>query len=538
MTSSPFTRRTILASSAVLASSTALAACSSDGDAGEDSAIADQIAEPDENINPEGLPIVDEATTISFMTRRPNASAEDWNEVAAAQEMQKLTNLEVDWGLVPEESAIERRNLMLTSGDYPEAFYRTGIPGGDIAKYGEQGVFVPLNELIDTYMPNLTARMEEHPAIRTGLTFPDGNIYSLPGIYDPETLGLRHQTKLWARQDWLDRFGMSAPETLEEFQAYLDEAVGTVDGAIGLSAQGIGSIMVCLYGAFGISNQGTDAGLVDLDPDSSAVRYFPATEGYRELLTYLNGLHGKGLLQPDVFSSDVAAFTANGTEGLLAACAVQAPAGYFGAEGENYIALKPLVKEAGADPAWHAVRSELASIGNFVMTDRAEHPIEIARWMDSWYGEDGAKLFFLGIEGESYQETDGRYELIPELLEGTSVDEALKPYVLYLGGSYPGWATDTWFRGVETSEQSTDGAKVVEPFALKEVWPAFTFSAEESRQITTIGNDIAKYADESLAAFVTGDRSLDEWDDHLATFEQIGLPDYEKAHQSAYDRRQ
>src|SRR5699024_4728349 len=96
-----------------------------------------------------------------------------------------ITHIEGDWCLVAEEAGAERRNLTLTRGDYPEAFYRTGVPGGDIAKYGEQGVFVALNDLIDQYMPNLTARMEEYPALRTGLTFPDGNIYSLPGGLPP-----------------------------------------------------------------------------------------------------------------------------------------------------------------------------------------------------------------------------------------------------------------------------------------------------------------------------------------------------------------
>src|SRR5699024_4296685 len=109
--------------------------------------------------------------------------------------------------------------------------------------------------------------------------------------------------------------------------------------------------------------------------------------------------------------------------------------------------------------------------------------------------------------------------------------------VIYLGGWYPGWATDEWFRGVETSEQSTEGAKVVEPFALSEVWPAFTFSSEESQQVTTIGNDIAKYADESLAAFVTGERSLAEWDGLVETFERFRRRTYLAEHRWAYERR-
>src|SRR5699024_7315332 len=126
------------------------------------------------------------------------------------------------------------------------------------------------------------------------------------------------------------------------------------------------------------------------------------------------------------------AFTAAGTEGLLGSCAIQAPAGFFGDEGENYVALKPLVRDAGDEPAWHAVRSELSSIGNFVMTDNCEHPIELARWMDFWYSEEGARLFFLGVEGESYHEVDGELELLPEILEAPSVDEGLKEHVIYL----------------------------------------------------------------------------------------------------------
>lgn len=535
MTTSPFTRRAVLATSAVLASSAALAACGGDSGGAD---TAEKIENPDENINPEGLPIVEEPVTITLMSRRAATSAEDWNQVGAAKEAQARTNIEVDWGLVAEEAAEERRNLLLTSGDYPEAFYRTGVPGGDLAKYGEQGVFVALNDLIDQYMPNLTARLEESPALRTGLTFPDGNIYSLPGIYDPETLGLRYQTKLWARQDWLEAAGMSAPETLEEYRAYLEEAKNAEDGAIPLGGSGIGGIFSCLYGTFGIANQGTDAGAaVDLDPESQKVRYYPASDGYREMLEFLHGLYADGLIQQDIYSSDFAAFTAAGTEGLLGSCANQAPAGYFGEVGKSYVPLKPLVRSAGDEPAWHAVRSELSSIGNFVMTDNCEHPVELARWMDFWYGEEGAKLFFLGVEGESYEEVDGRAELLPEVAEAASIDEGLRQHALFLGGWYPGWATGDWFRGVETSEQSTEGAKVVEPYALKEVWPAFTFTAEESQQITTLGNDITKYAEEAVAAFVTGERSLDEWDDHLATFEQIGLQDYVAAHQTAHERR-
>lgn len=530
------TRRTALASGAALASTAVLASC---GGGDDDAETLEKIDNPDENINSEGMPIVDEQVTITLMSARPTTTAEDWNEISAIQETEELTNVHVDFGLVPQDGAAERRNLALTSGDYPEAFYRTGIGTGDIAKYGEQGTFIPLNDLLDQYMPNLTTILDDNPTIREGLTFPDGNIYTLPQIYDPEFLGMRFMFKLWARQDWLDQFGMDAPETLEEYEAYLEEAVGTIDGTIGLAdAVNLNDALACLYGSFGVANKGTAAGQVDLDPDTGQVRYFPITDDYREMMEYLHGLYSKGLILDDIFASDRAKFNTYGTDGLLASCATQTPAGFFGEEGENYIPLRPLTRNAGDEPVWHAVRSELAVIGQFAMTDRCEHPIELARWMDFWFSEEGARMFFMGVEGVSFEDVDGRYELLPEITDGKSIDDGLQPHALYMGGSYPGWATDKWFRGVENTPQSIEGSEFVSEYAIDDVWPAFTFSAEESDMLASIGTDIGKYLDESRSGFITGQMPLSEWDTFVATLEDIGLSEFMEAQQAAFDRRQ
>ncbi|MGO1199805.1 MAG: extracellular solute-binding protein [Dermabacteraceae bacterium] len=530
----PITRRTALASTAALASVAAITSCGG----GEDSKTQEKIETLDDNVNAEDYPIVDEEVTISLLSARPPTTAETWDDVAAVKQTQELTNVTVDFGLVPQDGAAERRNLSLTSGDYAEAFYRTGVPSGDIAKYGEQGTFIPLNDLLEKYMPNLTAIMEDNPTIREGLTFPDGNIYSAPQIYDPEFLGMRYMFKIWARKDWLDKFGMDSPETLDEYEAYLEESVGSIDGAIGIAdASKLNDFMPCLYGTFGVGNMGTAAGKIDLDPQSGKVRYFSVAEEYREYLEYLNRLYSKGLILKDIFASDRAKFNTYGTDGLLASCATQTPEGFFGKEGKNYVPLRPLVKNSEDEPVWHAVRSEVASIGQFIMTDKCEHPVALARWMDYWYSAEGAKTFFLGKEGESYEDVDGRLELLPEITEGQSIDDGLKPYALYMGGSYPGWAKDEWFRGVENLPQAVEGSKLVKEFSIDEVWPAFTFTSEESDMLSSIGNDIGKFADEARDGFITGQKPMSEWDDYVATFEQIGLSEYMAAHQAAYDRR-
>ena len=51
-------------------------------------------------------------------------------------------------------------------------------------KLGKQGVYLPLNDLIDKYGLNIKKRMEEIPSYKKSVTAPDGNIYALPWIND------------------------------------------------------------------------------------------------------------------------------------------------------------------------------------------------------------------------------------------------------------------------------------------------------------------------------------------------------------------
>ena len=106
-----------------------------------------------------------------------------------------------------------------------------------------------------------------------------------------------------------------------------------------------------------------------------------------------------------------------------------------------------------------------------------------------------------------------------------------------MGGSYPGWVTERWFGGVESSPQAVESSKAMEPYALKEVWSAFTFTPEESDVLGTVGAEIGKYLDESRSGFITGQLPLSEWDSFVETLENIGLTEFLEIQQAAYDRR-
>ncbi|HIT75954.1 MAG TPA: extracellular solute-binding protein [Candidatus Avipropionibacterium avicola] len=538
----PVPRRTVLASAAALGV-TALASCRSD----PQEETQKKIEEPDPNLNLTGMPIVKEKITLEMLTVRSSSTAEDWNDVRSMQEMENLSNIHVEWGLIPSEQGKERRNLALASGDYPGVLNRTGLSAVDLAKYGEQGTFMALNPLIEEYMPNLSAILEQNPDIRSGVTFPDGNIYSLPQIYDPDFESLIMQEKLWVRADWLSDFGMEAPETLEEFEAYLEEVKGRnpVSGstaAIPLTDNSeCNLIYEMLWGTFGVANKGRRAGSIDTD-DNGAVRHWGASEGHREAMEFLSRLYDKGLIQADIFGQDSARFSSLGKDGVYGSVPGKSMVANFGKSvGENYVALPPLKKTSSDEvPSWHSVASPLSAIGGFVITDKSEHPIETARWMDHFYGDEGARLFFLGVEGESYEKTDdGGYDFTKEITDnpdGLTIDEALKPYVIYLGGGYPGIVLEDYFKGMENTPQAREGSAVVAPYRLEEVWPAFTFTSDEADEMVSLTTDIDKLTSESRAKFITGELSVDNWSEQLAQYDRIGLNRYVEIQQAAYDR--
>ncbi|MFD1415958.1 extracellular solute-binding protein [Oceanobacillus jeddahense] len=203
----------------------ALYACSNGGDA--DSKEGEAAGE--EDVNAEGFPIVEEELELTFFANKPAQNeGNDWNDILIWNEYRDLTNINVNWNSVSPDALEENRNLALGSGDLPDAFFLAELSNTDLLRYGSQGSFLPLNDLIDEYAPNLKALMENDPTIEKAITFPDGNIYSMPSLIEDDFLSLRLSARPWVNEDWLNELNMDIPETTGEFYEYL-QAVKELD---------------------------------------------------------------------------------------------------------------------------------------------------------------------------------------------------------------------------------------------------------------------------------------------------------------------
>lgn len=515
--------------------------CSSKGSGG--TAQSDPSSEGKSAINETGFPIVDDKMTVTGFAGKFFANA-DWNNIKLWQEYEKMTNIKVQWDTVHKDNLAEKRNLLLAGGDYPEMFYASAFPRADLLKYGKQGAFIPLNDLINQYAPNFKALMEKYPVIEKGITMPDGNIYGLPTLYDPEFRSVLYGTP-WVKTEWLTKLGLQEPHTLDEFYDMLKAFKEKDPNGNGQKDEyawgGVGTAGIVNYlrGSFGLNYHGTSNINVDTDPASGKVRFIPTDPRYKELLQFVNKLYKDGLLEQDIMSVKSTEVDAKGVEGLLGVVDNVDPVAIYNQEG--YVGL-PVLKGPHGDQMFSATGSPLGNIGMFVLTDKAKNPAALIRWMDYFYSDEGIRMFFMGWKDETYKEdAAGNVDYVDEIKnnpEGLNLDQAVGQYLIWPGGYYPGFVTQKYFKGAEGLPTSVENAKKAEPYVIpqEKVWPPFNFTADEQSELTGIQTDIHTYVDEMRDKFIAGNESFDNWDQYVANLQKMGAERYLSIYQSAADR--
>ena len=104
-------------------------------------------------------------------------------------ELKKQTNVDVELRLFPYETATERLNLDLNSGDYADVIAGWTLSDNLILNYGvNQGVFVPLEEYFEKSCPKITEILNLK-GVREKMTAPDGHIYSIPYVVEDDLVG-------------------------------------------------------------------------------------------------------------------------------------------------------------------------------------------------------------------------------------------------------------------------------------------------------------------------------------------------------------
>lgn len=474
------------------------------------------------------MPIVKKSITLKAFSGYSPIVSSDWNGLPLWSQYERLTGIHVVWQTVPAADLVDRRNLLLSRGSeqWPDLFYAARFSGLDLVSYGSTGVLVPLEKLIDGYAPNVKALLDRYPDIRRGMTMPDGHIYALPMLYDPEFASVLAGRKLWFKRDWLRQLGLEPPETTEQLYELLKQ-FHSVDlngnykhDETALLLQGIDGLKAVLEGAWGLGNRGEKHPLVDVDPLTGSLRFIPATLAYKEMLQYMRRLYEEGLIDNRLFAINENEFLRIVEEEDVGAFVGSGPPA--GSDGE-YTAGGVLVGPYG-DRLFAAVTHPLNQIGAFAITSTNPNPEASIRWADYFYGEEGNRLFFLGPEG-----VDARG------LEPDS-PQAIGRNLVWPQSEFPGIVRQATYTGAEGAAGAVAGAQKLKPAFIGEVWPEFTYTPDENDSMIAYSLDIQGYVEEMRKRFVTGEVSFDAWDDYLVTLKRKGQQRFLSIYATAYNR--
>ncbi|SDD04157.1 putative aldouronate transport system substrate-binding protein [Paenibacillus sp. UNCCL117] len=233
-----------------------------------------------------------EKITINLMTRSYAGGGWPPNH-PMIDEINKRLNIDLKIEWVPAASYQEKLNVMAASNNFPDVFY---APNAEFVKWQAKNVFMDVMPELSKY-PNITKFIPEESLKQFN---PKGKYYGIPFYYQEV------RDSLAIRKDWLDKLGLSMPETIDEFYEVAKAfALKDPDGngkqdTVGFSLEvspagrfGFGGTANFLTASFGLANYWTK------DSSGKLIPMQIQAEELKSYLAFMRKAYAEGVLDKD-----------------------------------------------------------------------------------------------------------------------------------------------------------------------------------------------------------------------------------------------
>jgi putative aldouronate transport system substrate-binding protein len=512
-----------------------LAACSGGGKTPKDNNESSTVvSNPVDNTNEssEFRYPMNSTKTLSYWTGlNANVSANYTNlgETPFGKAWMEQTGADIEFLHPPTGQDNEQFSLLLADGDLPDMMEYPWMtyPGGP-EKAINDGVIVSLNDVFEKYCPNLMAYLEANPEIDKMIKTDEGNYYTFPFIRGDEIL--TNTIGLMIRQDWLDDLGVSVPTTIDEWHTALtkfkEEKGATAPFSFEYTMGALKDQNPFIYA------YNTSVGFYR--DDAGTIQYGPVQAGYKEYLTTFAQWYKEGLIDQDLATlalDQVSAKMTNGSTGASMGWAGSRMGVWINAAkatdpNYNLVAAPYPTINKGDFPEFGQKENRYANQGGVAITTSCEDIETAARLLDYAYGDAGHMLFNFGVEGESYEVIDGYPTYKDTVLnnpDGWPVAQSLSAYIR---GNYNGpFVQDKrYLEQYYTIDSQKETNKIWSATnAVAHIIPPITPTSDESKEFSTIMNEINTYRDEMTLKFIFGTESLDNFDKYVSVIEGMGL---------------
>ncbi len=420
--------------------------------------------------------------------------------------------------------------LAVAAKDVPDIIY--DWKQENFNKYGAQGALIPLNDLIDKYAPNYKKFLDEHPEAKYFATAGDGNMYFIPFTQDGEA-----STGWFIRQDWLDKLGLKAPDTVDEMYdvmvAFRDKdpnGNGQKDEVPYFGAKGDIKSLLGLFNAYDSFHY-----------ENGKVTYGPLENGFLPAIKEIGKWYKEGLIDTEFYTrSDGQDYlTSNNTGGITH--------NWFGSTAKTNDKVKdyipgfsfvPFAPPAGPDGIRRETNRRVHFNGEgWAISSMNKHPEETMKYFDFWFTEEGRRLVNFGIEGIHHNMVDGKPVLTDSVLQGdVSVGVRMSRT---RGTANFGFWQDFECEAQWTNAIALDGVAMYNTggyLPSPETRPTLSYFDDEKRH-STLKTQLETYRDEMIQHWFFGTRDPDAtYNEFKETLKSLGVEEYTQIEQKAYDK--
>ena len=494
-----------------------------------------------------------------------NAGITNNSEMMLFQEMEKATGIKINFLHPPAgSSGNEAFTSMLLDEKLPDIIreWWSSYPGGPQQAI-DDGVIIALNDYLPKYAPDYWNYVKDGEN-KKSVTTDQGNYYGFNVLNLGETKGF---AGLFVRKDKLDEWGMSIPQTIDDWTALFAKAKSE-----GIEYPFVGELDCFTFTSDSHSfNTAYDVGqgfYVDDVNGKTQIVFAPFEKAYADYLAQLQAWFEAGYIDPDfgtiqrdslqqkmVEGKSIATFgyVGSGIGKILPAAqkknpkfdlvACPYPSTKDGHESEFQQCYNPATDHANAI-TWQC--------GNY------EKAVE---WCNYVYSEEGMVLQLFGKEGvhhtvevdengeKHYKYTDLITE--PKKSDCNSVTEAMYKYMLPC--NTPGYNQHIdYLNGYYTTKQQKDAIKVWNVSANKDgtaddnekltdtpqehKLPTLSYTSEESSRMAELFTHVENKLEASLIDVIMGKKTIDDWNKDIETAKKNGYDEIIKIQNAAYAR--
>jgi putative aldouronate transport system substrate-binding protein len=434
---------------------------------------------------------------------------------------------------------------------FPADIYGGNSIAPEIMKYGMQGAFIPLNDLIEDYGPNIKNMLKQLPDVQKAITASDGNIYHLPYIPDGK-VGRAY----FIRTDWLDVLNLEMPKTAEELEKVLISFKEQDPNGNGIKDEipifnDKWEELVRLVNIWGARCYGNDTfqERVVLN-DNNKLYHAWTDDAFKVGIENLSRWYDMGLIDQEFSTrkqntARQTLLTKENRGGMTHEWIASTSSYNYSAD---LLDIAPNFKfEVFLPVSYNGVkgfeehRRMEAKPDGWAISTNSKDPIAAIKLMDYMFSDEGRILTNYGVEGQTWDMVDGK----PAFKESVINETGGVNNFLYQnqGAHLPiGYWMDFDYELQWTSEIGREGSdlylkKETSPI-LENITPVLNYNEEEKAAIDRILIPLNEYQSEMILKMITGVVAVEEvWDSYISECKKLGLDELVATYQSAYDRR-